>query len=384
MCFIIIIRVYDNRLREGRENCIMISNQILQNTIEGLKAITRIDLCVMDIEGKVLAATFSNAEDYEKFVLEFVNSPADSQVLQGFQFFKVFDEHQLEFIILARGDSDDVYMIGKVASFQIQNLLVAYKERFDKDNFIKNLLLDNLLLVDIYSRSKKLHIQTDVPRVVMIVESAGGKDNNVLELARTHFGSNSKDFITAVDESNVIVVKEFAETDTGKEIEKSARALEAALLKEGIREIRIAYGTIVHEIKEVSRSYKEAKMALDVGKIFFDERDIIAYSELGIGRLIYQLPIPLCKMFIREIFGGKSPDDFDEETLTTIYKFFENSLNVSETSRQLFIHRNTLVYRLDKLQKSTGLDLRVFEDAITFKIALMVVKYMKYMETYEY
>ena len=264
------------------------------------------------------------------------------------------------------------------------DLLVAYKERFDKDNFIKNLLLDNLLLVDIYSRSKKLHIQTDVPRVVMIVESAGGKDNNVLELARTHFGSNSKDFITAVDESNVIVVKEFAETDTGKEIEKSARALEAALLKEGIREIRIAYGTIVHEIKEVSRSYKEAKMALDVGKIFFDERDIIAYSELGIGRLIYQLPIPLCKMFIREIFGGKSPDDFDEETLTTIYKFFENSLNVSETSRQLFIHRNTLVYRLDKLQKSTGLDLRVFEDAITFKIALMVVKYMKYMETYEY
>ncbi len=134
----------------------------------------------------------------------------------------------------------------------------------------------------------------------------------------------------------------------------------------------------------MSRSYKEAKMAMDVGKIFFDERNIIAYSELGIGRLIYQLPIPLCKMFIKEIFGGRSPDEFDEETLTTISKFFENSLNVSETSRQLFIHRNTLVYRLDKLQKSTGLDLRVFEDAITFRIALMVVKYMNYMESSEY
>jgi carbohydrate diacid regulator len=146
----------------------------------------------------------------------------------------------------------------------------------------------------------------------------------------------------------------------------------------------IAYGTIVHEIKEVSRSYKEARMALNVGKIFFEERSVIAYSSLGIGRLIYQLPIPLCKMFIREIFDGKSPDDFDEETLVTINKFFENSLNVSETSRQLYIHRNTLVYRLDKLQKSTGLDLRVFEDAITFKIALMVVKYMKYMESQEY
>ena len=146
----------------------------------------------------------------------------------------------------------------------------------------------------------------------------------------------------------------------------------------------IAYGTIVSELKEVSRSYKEARMALDVGKIFSPEKDVIAYSSLGIGRLIYQLPIPLCKMFIKEIFGGKSPDDFDEETLVTIDKFFENSLNVSETSRQLYIHRNTLVYRLDKLQKSTGLDLRVFEDAITFKIALMVVRYMKYMETLEY
>ena len=361
----------------------MISNQILQNTIEGLKGIARVELCVMDVDGKEVAATMDMG-NCSKPAVEFASSPADSQEIQGYQYFKIYDEQQLEYILVAGGTGEDVYMIGKMVAFQIQNLLVAYKERFDKDNFIKNLLLDNLLLVDIYSRSKKLHIQTDVPRVVMIVESAGGKDNNVLELARNHFGTNSKDFITAVDESNVIVVKEFAETDTGKEIEKAARTLEAALLKEGIREVRIAYGTIVHEIKEVSRSYKEAKMALDVAKIFFDERDIIAYSELGIGRLIYQLPIPLCKMFIREIFGGKSPDDFDEETLTTIYKFFENSLNVSETSRQLFIHRNTLVYRLDKLQKSTGLDLRVFEDAITFKIALMVVKYMKYMETYEY
>ena len=153
---------------------------------------------------------------------------------------------------------------------------------------------------------------------------------------------------------------------------------------EDITNVNIAYGTIVSEIKEVSRSYKEAKMALDVGKIFYSGQSVVAYNRLGIGRLIYQLPIPLCRMFIREIFEGKNPDDFDEETLQTINKFFENSLNVSETSRQLYIHRNTLVYRLDKLQKSTGLDLRVFEDAITFKIALMVVKYMKYMESIDY
>ena len=384
MCFIIIIRVYDNRLREGRENCIMISNQILQNTIEGLKAITRIDLCVMDIEGKVLASTFSNAEDYEKFVLEFVNSPADSQVLQGFQFFKVFDEHQLEFIILARGDSDDVYMIGKVASFQIQNLLVAYKERFDKDNFIKNLLLDNLLLVDIYNRAKKLHIETNVKRVVFLIETKNEKDANALETVRSLFSAKTKDFITAVDEKNIILVREVKPGETYGDLEKTANTILDMLNTEAMSKVHIAFGTIVNEIKDVSRSYKEAKMALDVGKIFYSGKNVVAYSNLGIGRLIYQLPLPLCRMFIKEIFDGKNPDEFDEETLTTINKFFENSLNVSETSRQLYIHRNTLVYRLDKLQKSTGLDLRVFEDAITFKIALMVVKYMKYMENLDY
>ncbi len=361
----------------------MISNQILQNTIEGLKGIARVELCVMDTDGKEVASTMDMG-NCSKATAEFAASPADSQEIQGYQYFKIYDEQQLEYVLIAGGTGEDVYVIGKMVAFQIQNLLVAYKERFDKDNFIKNLLLDNLLLVDIYSRAKKLHIQTDVSRVVMIVESESGKDSNVLELSRAHFGNSSRDFITAVDESNVIVVKDLAEADTGREIEKAARSLEAFLQKENIKGVRIAYGTVIHEIKEVSRSYKEAKMALDVGKIFFDDRNIIAYSELGIGRLIYQLPIPLCKMFIKEIFGGKSPDDFDEETLTTIYKFFENSLNVSETSRQLFIHRNTLVYRLDKLQKSTGLDLRVFEDAITFKIALMVVKYMKYMENFEY
>lgn len=361
----------------------MISNQILQNTIDGLKSIARVELCVMDVDGKEVAST-TDMGNGSKAAVEFAASPADSQEIQGYQYFKIFDEQQLEYVLVAGGTGEDVYVIGKMAAFQIQNLLVAYKERFDKDNFIKNLLLDNLLLVDIYSRSKKLHIQTDVPRVVMIVESGNGRDNNALELARTHLGSSSKDFITAVDENNVIVVKELSDGDSTREIDKAAKSLESFLQKEGIKDIRIAYGTVIQEIKEVSRSYKEAKMALDVGKIFFDDRDIIAYSELGIGRLIYQLPIPLCKMFIREIFGGKSPDEFDEETLATIYKFFENSLNVSETSRQLFIHRNTLVYRLDKLQKSTGLDLRVFEDAITFKIALMVVKYMKYMENADF
>ena len=363
----------------------MISNQILQNTIEGLKGISRIDFCVLDTEGKALATTFEDTWNYESAVLSFVESPAYSQVIQGCQFFKIFDEQQLEYVLLAGGESEDVYMLGKIAAFQVQSLLVAYKERFDKDNFIKNLLLDNLLLVDIYNRAKKLHIDTEAKRVIFIIETSHEKDSVALDNVRNLLGGKSRDFVTAVDEKNIIVVKELADKAGSRELEKMAKEMMEILRAESEDDkIHIAYGTVVNDIKEVSKSYKEAKLALDVGKIFFDEKDIVAYSTLGIGRLIYQLPIPLCKMFIKEIFEGKSPDEFDEETLTTINKFFENSLNVSETSRQLYIHRNTLVYRLDKLQKSTGLDLRVFEDAITFKIALMVVKYMKYMETLEY
>ena len=362
----------------------MISNQILQDTIDGIKAITRADFCVMDTEGKSLASTMRETEGYEEAVMAFAESAAESQVMLGFQFFKVYDDNELEYILLAKGESEDVYMIGKVATFQIQSLLVAYKERFDKDNFIKNLLLDNLLLVDIYNRAKKLHIETEVKRIVFIIETKTEKDTNALETVRTLFASKTKDFITAVDEKSIILVKEVKPSETYDDMNKTAKVIVDMLNTEAMSSVNVAYGTIVNEIKEVSRSYKEAKLALDVGKIFYNDRKIIAYSNLGIGRLIYQLPIPLCKMFIKEIFDGKSPDEFDEETLTTINKFFENSLNVSETSRQLYIHRNTLVYRLDKLEKSTGLDLRVFEDAITFKIALMVVKYMKYMESLDY
>ena len=361
----------------------MISNQILQNTIDGMKSITRVDLCVMDTEGKPLASTMNNTDNYESMVSAFSDSQADSQVISECQFFKVYDDHQLEYILLARGDSDDVYMVGKLATFQIQNLLVAYKERFDKDNFIKNLLLDNLLLVDIYNRAKKLHIETDAKRVVYLIETKNEKDTNALETVRTLFAGKPRDFITAVDERNIIIVKELKQNEGYDNLMNTAKVIVDMLNTEAMSKVHVAYGTIVNEIKDISRSYKEAKMALDVGKIFYSERKVVAYNNLGIGRLIFQLPMPLCKMFIREIFDGKSPDDFDEETLVTINKFFENSLNVSETSRELYIHRNTLVYRLDKLQKSTNLNLRVFDDAITFKIALMVVKYMKYMESLE-
>lgn len=362
----------------------MISNQILQSTLDGLRTISRTEFCICTTDGSVLASTLADCEKYENVVVSFVGSPAESQVIGGFQFFKIFDDGQLEYILLALGSTEDTYMIGKMAVFQIENLLVAYKERFDKDNFIKNLLLDNLLLVDIYNRAKKLSLDVSVKRLVYIIETNHENDINLLELVRNIFGNKSQDFITAIDEKDIILVKEVSSDIDADEYDKIAKDIIKELLPIGIAGLRIAYGTVVNDIKEVSKSYKEAKMALDVGRIFYNDSQIIAYAKLGIGRLIYQLPIPLCKMFIKEIFDGKTTDDFDEETVVTINKFFENSLNVSETSRQLYIHRNTLVYRLDKLQNFTGLDLRVFEDAITFKIALMVVKYMKYMESNDY
>ena len=363
----------------------MISNLVLQDTINGIKNIGRCELTIVDLEGKLVASPEGEPEINRSDIVSFAESQADSQEIKGSMYFKVYDDYQIEYVVIVTG-GEEMSMVGKLAAFQIQNLLVAYKEHFDKDNFIKNLLLDNLLLVDVYNRAMKLHITTNAKRVVYILESEQSKDYSTLEAVKNLFSKTKNDFITAVDENSIIIIKELKEEDGQKELAEIAESITRTLAQEGnVRDTtHVAYGNAVTEIKEVSRSYKEARMALDVGKIFFSDQNIIAYSQLGIGRLIYQLPIPLCKMFIKEIFTDKSPDDFDEETLTTINKFFENSLNVSETSRQLYIHRNTLVYRLDKLQKSTGLDLRVFDDAITFKIALMVVRYMKYMETLEY
>ena len=210
----------------------MISSQVLQSTVDGLKSIARVEFCIMDVDGREVASTM-DMKGSAKAAVEFAASPADSQEVQGYQFFKIFDE-QLEYILVAWGTGEDVYTIGKMAAFQVQMLLTAYKERLDKDNFVKNLLLDNLLLVDIYSRSKKLHIQIDAPRAVLIVESAQGRDGNILELVRRHFGPGGRDFVTEVDENNVVAVKELAEGDTLKEMDKAARGLDAFLDRKSV------------------------------------------------------------------------------------------------------------------------------------------------------
>ncbi len=358
----------------------MLSSQIIQTSIDELKAITKVDLCVYDPMGAVMAATMDMKEINSSLINGFANSPADSQVIGSDHLLKVWDESELLFVIVARGSGDDAYMIGKIAVCQIQNLAVAYKERFDRNNFFQNLLLDNLLLVDIYNRAKKLHVEVSVPRAVFLIETKLEKDGIVTEILKGMFTSQSGDYITAVDESNIILIKNVEADSSHEALSNVANTIVAMMNAEAMLNVKVSFGTVVSELKDVSKSYKEAMMALDVGKIFYAEKNVVAYSTLGIGRLIYQLPVNLCRIFIDEIFGDESLIDLDEETLTTINKFFENNLNVYETSRQLFLHRNTLVYRIEKLQKSTGLDLRNFDDALTFKIALMVVNYMKYLD----
>ncbi len=362
----------------------MISSQTIQTSIDELKAITKVDLCVYDLSGGRVAYTADMPDITPNLVSGFANSPADSQVIGMHHLLKILDEGELLYVLVAKGMSDDAYMIGKIAVCQIHNLAVAYKERFDRNNFFQNLLLDNLLLVDIYNRAKKLHIEAVAPRAVFLVETKLEKDSMVTELLKGMFSSQSGDYITAVDESSVIVIKAVEPGASHEDLVGVADTIVAMINAEAMLNVKVAFGTIVQELKDVSKSYKEAKLALDVGKIFYAEKSVVAYSTLGIGRLIYQLPINLCRIFIDEIFGANVPLNFDDETLTTINKFFDNNLNVSETSRQLFVHRNTLVYRIEKIQKTTGLDLRSFEDALTFKIALMVVNYMKYLDSMEY
>ncbi len=370
-------------IKAGRE-IDMISSQVIRTSIEELKSITKVDLCVLDLEGNIVASTFELNDLALNLITEFVESPADSQVIGTHHLLKILDENEPLYVLDARGIGEDTYMVGKIAVSQLQNLIIAYKEKYDRNNFFQNLLLDNMLLVDIYNRAKKLHIEVNVPRAVFLVETGSEKESPASELLNGMFSSQIGDYITAVDESNVILIKSMAPGESYDILEHTANTIVDMMNMEAMMNVRVSYGTIVEELREVSKSYKEAKMALDVGKIFYAEKRVTAYNRLGIGRLIYPLPVNLCQIFIDEIFGANVPDELDEETLTTINKFFENNLNVSETSRQLFVHRNTLVYRIEKLAKSTGLDIRTFDDALTFKIALMVVNYMRYLDSLGY
>lgn len=358
----------------------MLSNQILQETLEGLRSITRVNMAAVGADGRVVAGTFDVAPDCLAAAKEFADSPAINQVVNDYQFFRISEGTHVSYILILQGSSDENYMVGRMAVFQVQQLLYAYREHYDKDNFIKNLLLDNILKIDMFTRAEKLGIKTNVPRIVYIIETKHDKDSTALETIRSLYQGHENEFITAVDEKSIVLIRQVEGSETYEELLQEGSTIVDMLNTEAMTAARAAFGTVVHDLRDLSRSYKEAKMAMAVGKIFYSERNVIGYSKLDIGRLIYQLPMSLCQMYIKEVFGEHKPDELDDETLATVNKFFEHNLNVSETSRELYIHRNTLVYRLDKLKATLGLDLTNFNDAITFKIALMVIKYMRYME----
>ena len=291
----------------------------------------------------------------------------------------MYDQKKPVYILSAGGKSDS-YSVGKIAVTQLQRLVAAYKEKYDVNSFLQNLLLDNLLLVDIYNRAKQLKIDTSARRIVFVIKTWKKKDESAVELVRSLYSSRNKHFVTEVDEDSIILIKNLEKDETFEEQETTASTLVDMLNTEVMTMASVAYGTIVEDIKEISSSYKEAKMALDVGKIFYPDKMVISYKSLGIGRLIYQLPVSLCDMFLEEVFGGHMPDEADEETLNIVNGFFENNLNISETARKLYLHRNTLTYRLEKIEKLTGLNVKNFEDAMTFKIALMVASYKEVME----
>lgn len=358
----------------------MVSSQIIRGCLDQLRAITRTEFCVQDISGGVVAQTEGAAVPDRDMAAGFARSAVDSQIVGNSFFLKVMDEGELRFVLTAQGNAEYTFMVAKIAVSEIENLIVAYKEKLDRSNFFQNLLLDNLLLVDIHNRAKKLHVANNVRRAIILFEMDAESEQIASEMLSGLFTVQNGDYLTEVDENSVILIKSIEENEGYEEIEEAAKTAVDMLNMEAMVKVRGSYGTIVDELRELSRSYKEARMAMDVGRIFYADKRVTSYNELGIGRLIYQLPPNLCRMFIREIFEKEEMVRFDQEIRTTINTFFDNNLNVSETARQLFVHRNTLVYRIEKLQKSTGLDIRNFEDAMTLKIALMVSAYMKELE----
>ena len=363
----------------------MLPNQVIQKIIQDIKRISGLEASVWNAKGECLAMTSTVTKALGGRVGSFLKGNESQELMEDLErelgLFSIYIDDEPGYVLVLQGKGADISVVGKLGVSQMSNLVQAYRERLDRNHFIQNLILDNMLLVDIYSQAKKMRIVNEQRRIVFIVEPKNEGENLILETLQGLFASGNRDFVTAVDETHVILVKELADGEDYPEVLHMAKVIVDTLSMEAMVGIRISYGTIIDELKGVSRSYKEASMALEVGRVFYGERGVLAYNELGIGRLIHQLPKSLCEMFLSEVLEGNATELFDDEELITVYTFFDNSLNISETARQLFIHRNTLVYRLEKIQKKTGLDVRVFEDALTFKIAVMVERHLKYLDT---
>jgi carbohydrate diacid regulator len=358
----------------------MLFAQKLQNTLAEMRDISNMDFCLYDMQGRCKATTGQMDENLASVITRFIEGEAEKQHHEDGMLYKVMIDDEVEYVLVVTGRAEHVDIIGRMAVCQIRNLIISKTEQFDRNNFMQNLLLGNMLKVDIYGKAKRLHIEAK-PRVTYVIDTNGKSTDLVMELVKNLSDLKSGDFVTSVDEQSVVLVKDVSyikEKHLDKELKELAKSLVDNIHMEAMTKVRIGYGNVVTQLPEIAESYQEAKMALQVGKIFYAEYDTISYSRLGIGRLIHQLPLSLCDMFIKEVFGDEIPEILeDEEAVSTINKFFENNLNISETARQLYVHRNTLVYRLERLEKAIGLDIRKFDDAMTYRIAVMVLAHMK-------
>lgn len=355
----------------------MLANHILHNMIEEMKEIINEECSVWSLQGKCLASTTEDIAKVSKDVTTLLNTGKSSTC-----FVICYDEEPI-YVFSIHNAIENVEVLGKLCVSQFEHVNQLYEKKVDKNRFFQQLLLDNMLLVDVYNQAKKMGVDIEEKRIVFVVEPKKQGDTIAFEAMKSLYATGTKDYVTSVDEGHIILIKALEKTDDYKEVEEIANAIIDVLGSEAMVAVRVAYGTIIEELKDVSKCYKEASMALDVGRIFYVEKNILAYNELGIGRLIHQLPISLCEMFLQEVFHGNAIEQFDKETLVTVNSFFENNLNISETARKMYLHRNTLGYRLDKITRTTGLDVKKFDDALTFKIALMVSDHMKFLRNQE-
>lgn len=352
-------------------------NKLFKDVISQMKVSIDRVIGVVDATATVVAcSTTSKIGETNEFVLLDIADSSDVFVRDGYTYKSFGGNAKSGFAVFVEGTDEIAARYANILTVSFDNIKQYYDEKYDRNNFIKNVILDNILPGEIFLKSREFHFNTDVNRVAILIRVISNNDVSIYDVVQNLFPDKQKDFVLNIVEKEVVLIKEISPNIETKDLEKLARSIVDTLGSEFYTQTTVGIGTVVCGIKDLARSYKEAQIALEVGKVFDTDKIIISYDNLGIARLIYQLPTTLCEAFLQEVFKRGSVESLDQETLFTIQKFFENNLNVSETSRKLFVHRNTLVYRLEKIKKLTGLELREFDHAIIFKVALMVKKYL--------
>ena len=353
------------------------SNRLFQGVVHQLRDAVDRTIGVVDEASAIIACSdLGRIGEVNESVPAETIAAGDPFILNGCTYMPFGSKPHPEYAVFVEGTDDAAQKYTALLAISLSSIKQYYDEKYDRGNFVKNVILDNILPGDIYLKARELRFNADVNRVCMLVRIVSKNDISSYDIIQNLFPDKNKDFVINISEGDIVLVKEIRAGIETRDLEKLAGSIVDTLSSEFYTHAVVGIGTAVNGIKDLARSFKEAQIALEVGKVFDTEKNIVSYDNLGIARLIYQLPTTLCETFLREVFKRGSIEALDQETLFTIQRFFENNLNVSETSRKLFVHRNTLVYRLEKIKKLTGLDLREFEDAIVFKVALMVKKYL--------